>query len=72
MVFTGFDEGMMAYDLQRAHSADVWFIKFRAYFWGACSTLGALLVGNILGVFDVNIMGWMIGQLVDFWHYIWS
>ena len=70
MVFTGFDEGAMAYDLQRAHSADIWFIKFRFYFWGACIALGSLLIGNILGVFDVNIMGWLLGLGKDAWNYV--
>lgn len=70
MVFTGFDEGVMAYDLQRAHSADIWFIKFRAYFWGTCISLSSLLIGNILGVFDINIMGWLIGLVADLYNYL--
>tara|TARA_R100000008_G_C3558447_1_gene154591 strand:+ start:670 stop:888 length:219 start_codon:yes stop_codon:yes gene_type:complete len=69
LVLAGFDEGAMAYDLQRAHSADIWFIKFRAYFWGTCASLSALLLGNILGVFDVNIMGWIVDSLSDAWHH---
>lgn len=72
MVLTGFDEGAMAYDIQRAHSADIWFIKFRAYFWGTCATLGALLVGNILGVFDINIMGWMLDISEDTWNHVFG
>ena len=72
MVFTGFDEGAMAYDIQRAHSADIWFIKFRAYFWGGTAALMGLLVGNILGVFDINIMGWLLKQVGELWQYIWS
>jgi len=32
----------------------------RAWFWGSCATLSALLIGNIMGVFDVNIMGSLI------------
>lgn len=67
MVFTGFDEGAMAYDLQRAHSADIWFLRFRAYFWGSCATLSALLIGNIMGVFDINIVGWIIDKVTGIW-----
>jgi hypothetical protein len=70
MVFTGFDEGAMAYDLQRAHSADIWFLKFRAYFWGSCVALCGFLVGNIMGVFGVNIMGEIFNQLGNLWHHI--
>lgn len=39
----------------------MFFMRMRAWFWGSCATLSALLVGNIMGVFDVNIMGWIIG-----------
>jgi hypothetical protein len=56
MVF-GFDETAMAYDLQRAHSADVWFIKVRAWFWAITATSAGLLLGNILGVVGVNFFG---------------
>jgi len=70
LVFTGFDESAMAYDLQRAHSADIWFLKFRAYFWGSCATLAGFLIGNILGVFDINILGWILGTLQDAWNHI--
>ena len=53
----GFDETAMAYDLQRAHSADVWFLKARAWFWGITISVGCLLIGNIAGVFGVNLVG---------------
>ena len=70
MVFTGFDEGAMAYDLQRAHSADIWFIKFRAYFWGTCAGLAGFLIGNIMGVFGVNIMGTILNYVLSAWEHI--
>ena len=56
----GFSESDYAYNQSRAHSADMFFIKMRMWFWGSCATLSALLVGNIMGVFDINIMGWII------------
>jgi|TARA_R110002012_G_scaffold42305_1_gene115179 hypothetical protein len=56
----GFSDSDYAYNQQRAHSADLFFIKMRAWFWGSCATLSALLIGNIMGVFDLNIMGSLI------------
>lgn len=56
----GFSDSDYAYNQSRAHSADMFFIKMRAWFWGSFATLSALLIGNIMGVFDVNIMGSLI------------
>ena len=56
----GFSDSDYAYNQQRAHAADLFFIKMRAWFWGSCATLSALLIGNIMGVFDLNIMGSLI------------
>ena len=53
----GMDETALAYDMQRAHSADVWFLKMRAWFWGISAAVAAFLLGNIAGVFDINIFG---------------
>jgi len=61
----GFSDSDYAYNQQRAHSADLLFFKIRAWFWGSFATLSALLVGNIMGVFDINIMGWIMDTL---WH----
>jgi len=55
------------YNQSRAHSADIFFLKMRAWFWGSCATLSALLIGNIMGVFDLNIMGWLIESVKSFW-----
>lgn len=56
----GWDETSIAYDMTRAHSADVLFLKIRAWMWGITATVGAFLLGNIIGVFDYNLfgMGW--------------
>lgn len=56
----GFSDSDYAYNQSRAHSADIFFMKMRAWFWGSCAALSALLIGNIMGVFDVNIMGSLI------------
>jgi hypothetical protein len=58
MVF-GFDETSMAYDISRAHSADVWFLKARAWFWGITATVAGFCAGNILGSLDVNVFGFL-------------
>tara|TARA_R110002020_G_scaffold220133_2_gene428044 strand:- start:6207 stop:6425 length:219 start_codon:yes stop_codon:yes gene_type:complete len=61
----GFSDSDYAYNQSRAHSADVFFLKMRAWFWGSFATLSALFIGNIMGVFDINIMGWILDT---FWH----
>jgi|TARA_R100000458_G_C8227951_1_gene210457 spore maturation protein SpmB len=53
----GVDEQSLAYDLSRAHSADVFFIKVRAWMWGTISTVAFFLIGNILGSFGVDLLG---------------
>jgi|TARA_B100000085_G_C18256017_1_gene396072 hypothetical protein len=63
----GFSDSDYAYNQSRAHSADIFFLKMRAWFWGGCSTLAMFLIGNIMGVFDINIMGWIIDRLSDLW-----
>ena len=51
----GFDETTLAYDLQRAHSADIWFIRARYMFWGIVSTIVGFLVGHALPAFGLNL-----------------
>ena len=63
----GFSESDYAYNTQRAHSADIFFLKMRAWFWGGFSTLAMFLIGNIMGVFDINIMGWIIDGVKGIW-----
>ena len=63
----GFSDSDYAYNQQRAHSADVFFLKMRAWFWGGFVALSGFLIGNIMGVFDINIMGWIIGVFKDIW-----
>lgn len=66
-IIGGHGEDRLAYDLTRAHSADVFFLKMRAWFWGSCAGLAGFLVGNILGVFDINIMGFLFDTLLNGW-----
>ncbi len=63
----GFSESDYAYNQSRAHSADMFFVKMRMWFWGGCATLSAFLIGNIMGVFDINIMGWIISLFAGMW-----
>lgn len=63
----GFSESDYVYNQSRAHSADMFFIKMKMYFWGSCAVLSAFLIGNIMGVFDINIMGWIIARAKDIW-----
>ena len=64
----GFSDSDYAYNQQRAHSADMFFVKMRLIFWGSCATLSAFLIGNIMGVFDINIMGSLISYLKSLWR----
>ena len=61
----GFSDSDYAYNQQRAHSADLLFFKIRAWFWGSFAALLSFLIGNIMGVFDINILGWILDT---FWH----
>ena len=63
----GFSDSDYAYNAQRAHSADIFFLKMRAFFWGFCACLSGFLIGNILGVFDINIMGFLFDTLLNGW-----
>ena len=57
----GVDEQSLAYDLSRAHSADVFFLKLRAWIWGTTAVVASLLIGNIAGSFGI-----------DFFHIAWE
>jgi len=64
----GFDEQNIAYDLQRAHSADIWFMRARFYIWGGIACVSSFLVGHALSFFGVNLYA-------GFWHLLttlWS
>ncbi len=63
----GFSDSDYAYNQQRAHSADLFFVKMKFLFWGSCACLSGFLIGNILGVFDINVMGWLFDTLLNGW-----
>jgi hypothetical protein len=61
----GVDEQSLAYDLSRAHSADVFFLKIRAWAWGTISTVAFFLIGNIMGALGIDLIGGAINALKD-------
>lgn len=63
----GFSDSDYAYNQQRAHSADIFFLKMRLWFWGSFFTLSSFLIGNIMGVFDINVMGYIVDNLWNSW-----
>ena len=53
----GVDEQSLAYDITRAHSADIWFLKVRFYMWTTIVSVSTFLLGNILGAIGINLFG---------------
>ena len=51
----------VAYDMSRAHSADIFFIKMRYGMWTAIIGIGGFLAGHLLGVMDINLYGTVWG-----------
>ena len=66
-ILFGMDESTLAYDLQRAHSADVWFLTARFWLWGTFASIASFFLGHAVAVFGVNLFsgGWHI--LTSFW-----
>lgn len=64
---TGVNETALTYDMQRAHSADLWFIRMRAWFWGISISVGMLLIGNIAGSFGIDFFKIIWHLLVKIW-----
>ena len=70
-ILFGMDESTLAYDLQRAHSADIWFLRARFWFWSIVACFTSFLIGQALAILGINTlsMGW--NGLVDFWNHLW-
>lgn len=45
----------VAYDMSRAHSADLFFIKMRAWVWGITAAVAFFLLGHMIGVLGINL-----------------
>jgi hypothetical protein len=65
----GMDETALAYDMQRAHSADVWFLRARFYFWGFITGLVSFCVGHALPSFGINLFSAAWGGLTSIFHF---
>tara|TARA_R100000808_G_scaffold18161_1_gene39908 strand:- start:13833 stop:14051 length:219 start_codon:yes stop_codon:yes gene_type:complete len=61
----GMDETALAYDMQRAHSADVWFLRARFYFWGIIGCLTSFTLGQLMALTGINILG-------ELWEGFWA
>ena len=61
----GMDETALAYDMQRAHSADVWFLRARFYFWGIIGGLTSFTLGQLMALTGINILG-------ELWEGFWA
>ena len=65
----GMDESALAYDMQRAHSADVWFLRARFYFWGFIASVCSFCIGHALPSFGINIFSSAWGGLTSIFHF---
>ena len=70
-ILFGMDESTLAYDLQRAHSADIWFLRARFWFWGIVACLASFVIGQAMAVLGVNTLSIAWNGLTDFWDHLW-
>ncbi len=66
-ILFGMDETTLAYDLQRAHSADVWFLRARFWFWGCVASISCFFLGHALPFWGINIYGSLWGLISGLW-----
>jgi|TARA_R100000152_G_C6780205_1_gene212690 hypothetical protein len=59
-ILFGMDETTLAYDLQRAHSADVWFLRARFWLWGTIGSVVSFFLGHAISLWGINLYssGW--------------
>lgn len=70
-ILFGMDESTLAYDLQRAHSADIWFLRARFWFWGAVASLTSFVIGQAFAIAGVNTLSMAWNGFMDFWNHLW-
>ena len=70
-ILFGMDESTLAYDLQRAHSADIWFLRARFWFLGAVACVFSFVLGQAMAVAGVNTLSIAWNGAVDFWNHLW-
>tara|TARA_R110002051_G_scaffold217544_2_gene281557 strand:+ start:623 stop:829 length:207 start_codon:yes stop_codon:yes gene_type:complete len=66
----GFDESTLAYDLQRAHSADIWFLRARFWLWGIIATVTGFFIGHAISLFGYNLYSSTWNGIVNLWHHL--
>ena len=69
-ILMGFDESTLAYDLQRAHSADIWFLRARFWLWGMISTVVGFFIGHSISLFGYNLYSSTWNGIVNLWHHL--
>ena len=70
-ILFGMDESTLAYDLQRAHSADIWFLRARFWFWGGVASLTSFVIGQAFAIAGVNTLSMAWNGFMDFWNHLW-
>lgn len=66
----GFDESTLAYDLQRAHSADIWFLRARFFLWSGIACGVSFLVGHAISLFGYNLFTASWNGILNLWHHL--
>lgn len=69
-ILMGFDESTLAYDLQRAHSADIWFLRARFWLWGAISTFIGFMIGHSISLFGYNLYSASWNGILNLWYHL--
>ena len=70
-ILFGMDESTLAYDLQRAHSADIWFLRARVWCGGAVACAFSFVMGQAMAIAGVNTLSIAWNGAVDFWNHLW-
>ena len=70
-ILMGFDESTLAYDLQRAHSADIWFLRARFWLWGIMACVASFAIGQVLAIFGINTISMVWNGFTDILGHLW-
>jgi hypothetical protein len=68
-ILMGFDESTLAYDLQRAHSADIWFLKWRYFIWSSIACVLSFMVGHLISRFGIDLYA---NAWEGFWNFYYG
>ena len=69
-ILMGFDESTLAYDLQRAHSADIWFLRARFFLWSGIACVTIFFVGHAISLFGYNLYSSTWNGIVNLFHHL--